>query len=209
MPWRREWLPTAVFWPENFMDCIVHGVGHDWATFTSFHCRYSRRCWVASLPLASAGWTGIKNHSHPAQLLFFTRVWELPSEIVLTPDQRHSGPLWPGWFHTQVSAEPLSTSLPGEHGTFLDTSHSPCDPEALHCCACCSRFPHLFVLSWYWRILTDRESDRKSCFNNAPAKTLFQNNDEGKSLPLMFYFQKSKTMFAFFQWKLVSEVSLP
>ena len=104
---------------------------------------------------------------------------------------------------------PLSTSLPGEHGTFLGTSHSPCDPEALHCCACCSSFPHLFVLSWYWRILTDRDSDRKSCFNNATAKTLFQ-NDERKLLPLMFYFQKSKTMFCFvFQWKLVSEVSLP
>ena len=38
IPWRRERLPTPVFWPENSMDCMVHGVekfGHDWETFTS------------------------------------------------------------------------------------------------------------------------------------------------------------------------------
>ena len=41
-PWRRERLPTRVFWPGEF-----HGlyspwgrrVGHDWATFTSQHCK--------------------------------------------------------------------------------------------------------------------------------------------------------------------------
>ena len=26
IPWRRERLPTPVFWLENSMDCIVHGV---------------------------------------------------------------------------------------------------------------------------------------------------------------------------------------
>jgi len=26
IPWRRERLPTPVFWPEEFMDCIVRGV---------------------------------------------------------------------------------------------------------------------------------------------------------------------------------------
>ena len=25
-PWRREQLPTPVFWPGEFMDCIVHGI---------------------------------------------------------------------------------------------------------------------------------------------------------------------------------------
>ena len=31
-PWRREWLPTPVFWPGEFhaMDCIVHGVAKSW-----------------------------------------------------------------------------------------------------------------------------------------------------------------------------------
>ena len=24
--WRREWLPTSVFWSGEFLDCIVHGV---------------------------------------------------------------------------------------------------------------------------------------------------------------------------------------
>ena len=26
IPWRREWLPTPVFWPEEFYGPIVHGV---------------------------------------------------------------------------------------------------------------------------------------------------------------------------------------
>ena len=26
IPWRREQLPTTVFWPGEFMGCIVHGV---------------------------------------------------------------------------------------------------------------------------------------------------------------------------------------
>ena len=25
-PWRRERLPTAILWPGEFMDCIIHGV---------------------------------------------------------------------------------------------------------------------------------------------------------------------------------------
>ena len=48
IPWRRERLPTPVFWPGE-----IHGlyspwgyrVGHDWATFTSLHfillCEYT------------------------------------------------------------------------------------------------------------------------------------------------------------------------
>ena len=38
IPWRRERLPTPVFWPGEFHGlCIVHGsqrVGHNWVTFT-------------------------------------------------------------------------------------------------------------------------------------------------------------------------------
>ena len=26
IPWRRERLPTPVFWPGDSMDCTVHGV---------------------------------------------------------------------------------------------------------------------------------------------------------------------------------------
>ena len=29
-PWRREWLPTPVFWPGVFQDCMVHGVAKSW-----------------------------------------------------------------------------------------------------------------------------------------------------------------------------------
>ena len=30
IPWRREQLPTPVFWPGEFMDCIVHGLYSSW-----------------------------------------------------------------------------------------------------------------------------------------------------------------------------------
>jgi len=39
IPWRREHLPTPVFWPEEFHGTVrslgLQRVGHDWATFTS------------------------------------------------------------------------------------------------------------------------------------------------------------------------------
>ena len=41
IPWRRERLPTPVFWPlfymENSMDCIVHGVAKSWTRLSNFH----------------------------------------------------------------------------------------------------------------------------------------------------------------------------
>ena len=37
-PWRRERLPTPVFWPgENNMDCIVHGVAKSWTQLSNVH----------------------------------------------------------------------------------------------------------------------------------------------------------------------------
>ena len=30
IPWRRERLPTPVFWPGEFMDYVVHGVAKSW-----------------------------------------------------------------------------------------------------------------------------------------------------------------------------------
>ena len=38
-PWRRERLPTPVFWPGEVLDESMGSqrVGHDWATFTSLH----------------------------------------------------------------------------------------------------------------------------------------------------------------------------
>ena len=35
--WRREKLPTPVFWPENSMDCIVHGVAKSRTRLSDFH----------------------------------------------------------------------------------------------------------------------------------------------------------------------------
>ena len=35
--WRREWLPTPVFWPAEFLDYIVHGVIKSWTRLSDFH----------------------------------------------------------------------------------------------------------------------------------------------------------------------------
>ena len=40
VPWRREWLPTPVFWPDEFQGLYTLWscrVRHNWATFTSLH----------------------------------------------------------------------------------------------------------------------------------------------------------------------------
>ena len=37
VPWRRERLLTRVFWPENSMDCMVHGVSKNWTWLSDFH----------------------------------------------------------------------------------------------------------------------------------------------------------------------------
>ena len=37
IPWRRERLPTSVFWPRESMDCIVHGVAKSWTRLSNFH----------------------------------------------------------------------------------------------------------------------------------------------------------------------------
>ena len=36
-PWRRERLPIPVFWPGEFMDCIVHGFTKSHAQLNNFH----------------------------------------------------------------------------------------------------------------------------------------------------------------------------
>ena len=37
IPWRRERLPTPVFWPREFVDCIVHGVTKSLTQLSDFH----------------------------------------------------------------------------------------------------------------------------------------------------------------------------
>ena len=40
IPWRKERLPTPVFWPSPwrvYMDCIVHGVAKTWTWLSDFH----------------------------------------------------------------------------------------------------------------------------------------------------------------------------
>ena len=38
IPWRREWLPTPVFWPEEFHRlCIVHGAIKSRTCLSNFH----------------------------------------------------------------------------------------------------------------------------------------------------------------------------
>ena len=42
MPWRRERLPTPVFRPEEFHECIVHGVTKSWIPLSGFHFHFQR-----------------------------------------------------------------------------------------------------------------------------------------------------------------------
>ena len=42
IPWRREWLPTPVFWPGEFMDCIVHGVAKSQTRLSNFHFYFQK-----------------------------------------------------------------------------------------------------------------------------------------------------------------------
>ena len=39
-PGEGERLPTSVFWPENSMDCIVHGVTKSWTQLSNFHFHF-------------------------------------------------------------------------------------------------------------------------------------------------------------------------
>ena len=43
--WRREWLPTPVFWPGEFHELIVHGVTKSWTQLSSFHFHFR---WVST-----------------------------------------------------------------------------------------------------------------------------------------------------------------
>ena len=42
IPWRREWLPTPVFWPGEFMDSIVHGVEKSQTRLNNFHFYFQK-----------------------------------------------------------------------------------------------------------------------------------------------------------------------
>ena len=37
IPWRREPLPTPVFWPGEFHGLTAHGVAKSWTRLSSFH----------------------------------------------------------------------------------------------------------------------------------------------------------------------------
>ena len=50
IPWRRERLPTPVFWPGEFhglgiLHCIVHGVTKSWTWLNDFHFHMTARTW--------------------------------------------------------------------------------------------------------------------------------------------------------------------
>ena len=49
IPWRREWLPTPVFLPKEFLGWAMGSqrIGHDWATdITMALSLISWRCWI-------------------------------------------------------------------------------------------------------------------------------------------------------------------
>ena len=37
IPWRREWLPTPVFWPGEFHGLYIHGVAKSQTRLSNFH----------------------------------------------------------------------------------------------------------------------------------------------------------------------------
>ena len=41
IPWKRERLSTPVFWPENSMDCTVHGVAKSQTRLRDFHFSFT------------------------------------------------------------------------------------------------------------------------------------------------------------------------
>ena len=67
IPWRRERLPTPEIWPENSMDCIIHGVAKSWTRTTEWlSLSLSAQADVFLLNLGDGSWT--------CQPLFFLRV---------------------------------------------------------------------------------------------------------------------------------------
>ena len=40
-PWKRDRLPTPVFWPGDSMDCIVHGVAKNRTKLSDFHFQFT------------------------------------------------------------------------------------------------------------------------------------------------------------------------
>jgi len=42
IPWRREWLPTPVFWPGEFHE-LFRGVAKSWTWLSDFHFHYKKR----------------------------------------------------------------------------------------------------------------------------------------------------------------------
>ena len=39
-PWRRERLPTPVFWPGEFHELCSHGVAKSWTQLSDFHFHF-------------------------------------------------------------------------------------------------------------------------------------------------------------------------
>ena len=45
LPWRRERLPTPVFWPGEFQGLYIHGVTKSRTWLSNFHFHFSRNQW--------------------------------------------------------------------------------------------------------------------------------------------------------------------
>ena len=55
MPWRRERLPALIFWSENSVDCIVHGITES-DTTEQLTCIHRFSVYPAEALMGSAGW---------------------------------------------------------------------------------------------------------------------------------------------------------
>ena len=58
IPWRREWLPTPVFWPGEFHEqsTASQRVGHDWVNFTlTLSIILTKRGQACDMPQVSTG----------------------------------------------------------------------------------------------------------------------------------------------------------
>ena len=61
IPWRRESLPTPVFWPREYLDSIVHEVAKSQTRLSDFHFNQVTRVlvlqlWHQFLPMNIRGW---------------------------------------------------------------------------------------------------------------------------------------------------------
>ena len=124
IPWRRERLPILIFWLENPMDCILHGViksqSQTWLSHFHFYLIISVQTQVLSQEqdelTDSKPWT-IQPENHQPDTFWFPKLQLLlffPSKRTLI--QR------PSWIGSEVCLQLHRLVLSNKHCTFVHHS---------------------------------------------------------------------------------------